>query len=1035
MQKTTTTCTASRYRQVNRIAGWAMAAMATTVYLLTLEPTASFWDCGEFIASGNRLEVGHPCGAPLFMLLVRFFTMFAPSAQLVPVLANALSALASGLTIMFLFWSIAHLAKKLVPSAPDGSMSWGHLVATMGAAAVGALAYTFSDTFWFSAVEGEVYATSSLFTALVFWAILRWEECAHEPYANRWLVLIAYLMGLSIGVHLLNLLAIPAIALVYYFKKYPYSFKGLCITIVISGAMLLVVLYGIIQGVVLLASKFELLLVNGLGMPIMSGVLVLGVALVGMLAWGLATTHRRGKVLLNTVLLGFAVILIGYSSYTAVVVRSLANPPMDQNSPDNMFSLLYYLNREQYGDRPLLYGQTFPAQAIERQANGAQYAPKDGRYVEVRKKYSLVYPSEHKMLLPRMFSPDPSHVEAYKQWSSFKGRPVKGYGPDGQPSTIYVPTMAENLRFLLSYQIGFMYMRYFMWNFAGRQNDIQGHGDCLKGNWISGIGPIDNARLGPQHLLPSTYAANKGRNRYFMLPLLLGIAGMAFQMRRHQPDFWVVMALFFMTGIAIVLYLNQTPYQPRERDYAYAGSFYAFAIWIGLGALALYNLAQRISSKPAMAAASTALCMAVPAIMAAQNWDDHDRSHSYLPADFGYNMLIGCKPNAVLFTYGDNDTFPLWYNQEVEGVRTDVRVANLSYLHGDWYIAQMQRKAHQSDPLPLQATFDKYYNSKRDAVLVYDKLPEPISLPQAIDFWLSDNPATELPSPFEPNARVNYIPSSNLFLPVDSAQVASSQTLPPHRMSQMLDTMRWKLSKRMLTKQGQVIYDLLANNHWQRPIYFGTTVASETYHGLDRFFELEGMMHRVVPVQTKHNRGVGAVNADQMYTNIMEKYRFRGLNHPRMYIDETKSRTVASYRSMFARLAHALIDQGENIRAVEVLDRCLELMPPEVAPLNYLALSLVEAYYRAGHEERATQMSTTMAQQASDELRYLLTAISPAQRSWLSNDARISMAILQNLWQFAQQHHNAAHAQQLSQTIELYYPMMEQPTATNARRP
>ena len=1034
MNSSANTCSASRYRFVNLVAGWAVAAVATVVYLLTMEPTASFWDCGEFIASGNRLEVGHPCGAPLFMLLVRFFTMFAPSAQLVPVMANALSALASGLTILFLFWSIAHLARKLVPINPDGSMALGHLVAVMGSAAVGALAYTFSDTFWFSAVEGEVYATSSLFTALVFWAILRWEECAHEPYANRWLVLIAYLMGLSIGVHLLNLLAIPAIAMVYYFKKYDYTFKGLCITVLISGAMLLAVLYGIIQGLVLVASKLELLLVNGLGLPFMSGALVLGATLVGLLAWGIVATHKKGKHLLNTLLLGFAVILMGYSSYTAVVVRSLANPPMDQNSPDNMFSLLYYLNREQYGDRPLFRGHTFTSQPIERKNEGVQYAPKDGRYVEVRKKYSYVYPDEQKMLLPRMFSPDPSHVEAYKQWSGFKGRPVKGYSAEGRPATIQIPTMGENLRFLLSYQIGFMYMRYFMWNFAGRQNDIQGHGDCLKGNWISGIGPIDNARLGPQSELPALYLANKGRNRYFMLPLLLGLAGMVLHLRRQRHDFWVVMALFFMTGIAIVLYLNQTPYQPRERDYAYAGSFYAFAIWIGLGVMALHSLLQRLRQGPATAAVATALCMAVPAIMAAQNWDDHDRSHSYLPADFGYNMLIGCKPNAVLFTYGDNDTFPLWYNQEVEGVRTDVRVANLSYLHGDWYIAQMQRKVHQSDPLPLQATFDKYYNSKRDAVLVYDKLNEAIALPQAIDFWLSDNPAAELQSPFEPGARANYIPSSNLYLAVDSAQVASSQTLAPHRMPQMLDTMRWKLNKRMLTKQGQVIYDLLANNRWQRPIYFGTTVASDTYHGLERFFELEGLMYRVVPVQAKPNRGVGAVNTDEMYVNIMEKYRFRGLNHPRMYIDETKARTVASYRSMFARLAHALIDQGENIRAVEVLDRCLELMPPEVAPFNYLSLAMVEAYYRAGYEERATQISTVMAQQAADELRYLFTVIDPIQRSWLPNDARLSMAILQNLWQFAQVYHNTDHAEQLSEPLELYYPLMEL-KANNARRP
>ena len=1022
----TDTCSAQRYNLVNRIVGWAVFAIASAVYLLTIEPTASFWDCGEFIASGNKLEVGHPCGAPMFMLMVRFFTMFAPSAQLVPVLANALSAMASAFTILFLFWSITHLGKKLVAINADGSLPLGQAIAVMGAGAVGALAYTFSDTFWFSAVEGEVYASSSLFTALVFWAILKWEDCADSPYANRWLVLIAYLMGLSIGVHLLNLLAIPAIALVYYFKKYDYTFKGLCITVLLSGVMLLAVLYGIIQGLVIVASKLELVLVNGIGMPTMSGVLLMAAALVGLLIWGIAASHRRGKVLLNTLLVSFAVILIGYSSYTVVVVRSAANPPMDQNSPDNMFSLLYYLNREQYGDRPLLYGQTFASQAIERKQTGVQYAPKDGRYVEVRKKYALVYPDGHKMLIPRMHSPEGRHVEAYKQWSSFEGKPVKGYTSEGKPTTIYTPTMAENIRFFLRYQLGFMYWRYFMWNFAGRQNDIQGHGDCLKGNWISGIGFIDNARLGPQNQLPATYANNKGRYRYFMLPLLLGIVGMVVHYRRKPTDFWVVMALFFMTGIAIVVYLNQTPYQPRERDYAYAGSFYAFAIWIGLGVMALHALLQRLSKSPAMAAAATAVCMGIPAIMAAQNWDDHDRSHCYLPVDFGYNMLIGCKPNAVLFTYGDNDTFPLWYNQEVEGVRTDVRVANLSYLHGDWYIEQMQRKTYQSDPLPLQTTFDKYYNSKRDAVLVYDKIAEPINLHQAVDFMLSDNPAAEVPSPFEPNARANYIPSSNLYLPIDTAQVAATGTIARERMHLATDTMRWRVGKRMVTKEGQVILDMLANNNWERPMYFGTTVASETYHGLDKFFDLEGMMYRVIPANLPKSRwGLGSVNVNDMYDNLMQKYRFRGLNHPKIYIDENKYRIVASYRNMFSRLANALIDNGENARAVEVLDRCLELMPTTTIPLNYYVLQMVEAYYRAGNNERALSLSNAMMEQTTDELRYNLTVLNAAQRASLVNDTRMNVAILQNLWQMANAYGQSEHAKQLLEPLERYYAKME----------
>ena len=1025
MTSQSNTCTAQRYGLINNVAGWCVFAIAAIVYLLTMEPTASFWDCGEFIASGYRLEVGHPCGAPLFMLMVRFFTMFAPSVELVPVLANALSALASAFTILFLFWSITHIGRKMVQPAADGSLSLSQTIVVIGAGAIGALAYTFSDTFWFSAVEGEVYASSSLFTALVFWAILKWESNADSPYANRWIVFIAYLMGLSIGVHLLNLLAIPAIALVYYFKRYTFSIKGLVATMAIAGAVLLAVLYGIIQGLVIVASKIELFLVNGLGMPLMSGVLLFIVLLVGFLGWGIYTTHRRGKVTLNTVLLSFAVILVGYSSYTAVVLRSAANPPMDQNSPDNMFSLLYYLNREQYGDRPLLYGQTFASQAIERKQTGVQYAPKDGKYVEVRKKYALEYAEGHKMLLPRMHSSDPRHIEAYKQWSGFEGKPTRGYTSDGKLTSINMPTMAENIRFFFRYQLGFMYFRYFMWNFAGRQNDIQGNGECLKGNWISGIGFIDNARLGSQSDLPALYANNKGRNRYFMLPLLLGLAGMIFHYRRKPTDFWVVMALFFMTGIAIVVYLNQTPYQPRERDYAYAGSFYAFAIWIGLGVMALHSLLQRLNKGPAMAAAATALGLVVPTIMAAQNWDDHDRSNSYIPADFGYNMLIGCKPNAVLFTYGDNDTFPLWYNQEVEGVRTDVRVANLSYLHGDWYIEQMQRKTYQSDPLPLQTTFEKYYNSKRDAVLVYDKLSEPIGLPQAIDFILSDNPAAELASPFEPGSRVNYFPSSQLFLAVDTTQVAATGTIAPERMHLAVDTMRWKISKRMVTKEGQVIFDMLVNNNWQRPMYFGTTVASETYHGLDRFFDLEGMMYRVIPAVAPKNRyGVGSVNIADMYTNLMEKYRFRELNNPKLYVDENKYRTLSSYRNMFARLANALIDNKENVKAVEVLDRCLHLMPVEYIPLNYYGLPIIEAYYRAGNIEKALMLSQNLSAQAIDELRYILTTLNVGQRAGLANDSHMNMAIAQNLWQMANAYGQTEHEQELRQAIERYYPML-----------
>jgi hypothetical protein len=710
------------FKRFNNIFGWVAFAIAAIVYLLSMEPTGSFWDCGEFIASGYKLEVGHPPGAPLFMLLVRFFTMFAPSTTMVPIFANALSALASAFTILFLFWSITHLARKAISNGAN-DFSLTRLILILSAGFVGAMAYTFSDTFWFSAVEGEVYATSSLFTALVFWAILKWEDEADRPYANRWLILIAYMMGLSIGIHLLNLLAIPAIVLVYYFRKYEVTRWGLVAALAISGILLITVLYGVIHGFVIFASKFELLFVNGFGLPYSSGVLFYALLVIVLLIAGLRYTYRRGKVLLNTILLGLTVILVGYSSYAAIVIRSSANPPMDQNSPDNMFSLLYYLNREQYGDRPLLYGQTFNAPAIDRKQGKATYIPKDGKYVVSSRKLSYVYDERFETLFPRMFSSEPQHVNAYKAWTNYTGRPVRVPGQDGNPQTLYVPTFGENLKFFFRYQVGFMYLRYFMWNFAGRQNDLQGHGDVLKGNWISGIPFIDNARLGPQDKLPSVLRSNKARNRYFMLPLLLGLAGLAFHYYRRSKDFWVVTALFVLTGFAIVVYLNQTPYQPRERDYAYAGSFYAFAIWVGLGVLALYELVRKAIDHPVAAAGTGVVCtLLVPVVMGVENWDDHDRSNRYISVDFGYNMLIGCKPNSILFTYGDNDTFPLWYNQEVEGVRTDVRVSNLSYLRGDWYIDQMKRKAYESDPLPLKMTHDKYHSGNRDVVLVADGL-------------------------------------------------------------------------------------------------------------------------------------------------------------------------------------------------------------------------------------------------------------------------------------------------------------------------
>lgn len=1014
------------FRKYNNIAGWIVFAIASLVYLATIEPTASFWDCGEFISSGYKLEVGHPPGAPFFMLMVRFFTMLAPTKELVPVFANAFSALASAFTILFLFWSITHLARKLV-IGENKEFNPTQFILIISAGVVGALAYTFSDTFWFSAVEGEVYATSSLFTALVFWAILKWEDSADEAYSNRWLILIAFLMGISIGVHLLNLLAIPAIVLVYYFKKYTYSLRGVIVALLVSGVLLLTVMYGIIHGVVVFASKFELLFVNGFGLPLMSGVLFYTALIIFLIIVGLRYTYRKGKYVLNTILLGLTVILIGYGSYAAIVIRSSANPPMDQNSPDNMFSLLYYLNREQYGDRPLLYGPSFSAQPVDKEDESVSYAPKNGKYVVVRKNSKYVYDPRFEMVFPRMYSStDEQHISAYKSWTDFKGKPITVYNQNREQQTIYVPTFGENLKFFFKYQLGYMYFRYFMWNFAGRQNDIQGHGEVTKGNWISGIPFIDDARLGPQDKLPAIYKNNKANNKYYLLPLLLGIAGVIFHYYRRKHDFWVVTALFVLTGIAIVVYLNQTPFQPRERDYAYAGSFYAFSIWIGLGVLALYELVSKLKDHPSTALATAGLCtLLVPGVMASQNWNDHDRSNCYIPADFGYNMLIGCKPNSILFTYGDNDTFPLWYNQEVEGVRTDVRVANLSYLRGDWYIEQMKRKAYESDPLPLRMTHNQYYSGKRDVVLVYDRIKEPIDVNQAVNFMLSDEPGAELQSPFDQTEKINYLPSSKLFFPIDKNQVIKTQTVDPDKYSKIVDTMKWSINKRMIMKDGQVILDMIGTNNWNRPMYYGTTVSGETYHGLDGYFQLEGLMFRIAPIQASRQWGVGNVNTSETYNNLMNKYRFRSISNPKVYIDENKSRIISNYRNLFARLANALIDEGKKDSALTVLNKCMEIIPTSTVPANYFVAMMIEGYYRAGDITNAVKYSNLLMNQSVEQLNFILINADKDAQKYLYNDLQINMAILQELYRMAEKYEKGDYLKQVSKEFERYISMLQ----------
>ena len=1011
------TITNKKYQLINNLAGWITFIIASAVYLLTIEPTASFWDCGEFIASGFKLEVGHPPGAPFFMLLMRFFTMLAPTTTLIPIFANALSVLASAFTILFLFWSVTHLARKLVV-AVDDKYTLTQVVLIIGSGLVGALTYTFSDTFWFSAVEAEVYATSSLFTALVFWAILKWENVAHEPYANRWLVFIAYLMGLSIGVHLLNLLAIPAIVMVYYFKKYTVTPWGVVKALGLSVVLLLIMMYGIIQGFIVGASKFELLFVNSFGLPFKSGLFFYLLLVAGLLIWGIHYTYRNSKAVLNTVLLCLAVVLIGYSTFALIVIRSSANPPMDQNSPDDTFSLLYYLNREQYGDRPLVMGNSFEAPVISKTQGSPQYFQKDGKYAVSSYKSNYKYDDRFVSFFPRMYSSDPQHVRSYKEWSNFKGRPIRVTGMSGDTEIKQVPTFGETMRFFFSYQVGHMYLRYFMWNFAGRQNDLQGQGEAVKGNWISGIPFIDNPRLGSQIDLPATFR-NKAHNRYYMLPLILGLAGLFFHYYRNRKDFWVVSLLFVLTGIAIVVYLNQTPNQPRERDYAYAGSFYAFSIWVGLGVMALFEAVRKAINNAPGAFLTTGLALVfVPGLMAFENWDDHDRSGSYIPVDFAYNALKSADPNAIVFSYGDNDTFPLWYAQEVEEVRTDVRVANLSYLRADWYIEQMLRKAYESEPLPASMKKEQYIVGTREVVLATDKITQPVHVKQAVDFMLSDNPSTKLNSPFERGETIDFFPSKNLYLPIDKEVIQKEGVVLPQYMHEVVDTMHWRLPSNYLLKDGQFLMDLMAYNNWQRPMYFAITVNTDTYQNLDKYFQLEGLVYRVVPIEANRVRGrYGKVNTEIMYNNLMNVYQYRSIADPKVYINENSTRIISNYRNIFGRLASALVAEGQNVKAVAVLDRCMEIIPYETVPFNFFALSLIEGYYQAGAVDKAVNYSRIYMDQCSNELGYLLS-LSDRLSGSVRGEVELSIYILQELYKMANSYEKGEHLAEIEKLFD-----------------
>lgn len=986
-----------KYNTLNNITGWLVFLVAAATYMITAEPTTSLWDCGEFIATAYKLEVGHPPGAPFFLMLARVASLFAfGDVSSAALMVNYLSALASAFTVLFLFWTITHITRKFFVKSIEGH-NIADLIIVLGSGVVGALAFTFSDSFWFSAVEGEVYALSSLFTAVVFWAILKWENVAHEKYSNRWLILIAYLMGLSIGVHLLNLLAIPAIVMVYYFKKYPVNWKGVLVALGISLALLGFVMYGIISGVVVLASKFELFFVNTLGMPFNSGIVFYFLVVISVLVFGIHYSLRKKKIILNTIISCVIMVLVGYTSYAMIIIRANADTPINENRPDNVFSLLSYLNREQYGDRPLLFGQYYNAPMEDVIEKDPYYFQKEGRYEISHYNYDLKYDSRFTTFFPRMYSPDPAHIMAYKSWSEVVGRQVEVVA-NNRARMESVPSFSENLKFFIKYQVGHMYMRYFLWNFVGRQNDEQGSGGILKGNWISGISFIDERLIGSQERLPESIKKDPSRNTYYFLPFLLGILGLILLLEQNKRDFTVTVLLFIMTGLAIVVYLNQTPYQPRERDYAYVGSFYVFALWIGIGVAAIYSWIKSEKMKLLRAVATVLLCLLlVPGIMAKENFDDHNRSGRYTAWAYAYNYLNSCAPNAILFTFGDNDTFPLWYLQEVEGIRTDVRVVNTMLLNTEWYIDQMKKKAYNSEPLPISMTPDQYGPGQRGRVYLFDQVKEYIPLKDAVAYAASNDPRTKTIKGY--NQEIEHIPGKNFILNVDSLAAIQSGAVKPEDVKKLEKDILFRIEGNHIDKSQLAALDIIANNNWQRPIYF-VACNNEATFGLDDYLQLEGFAYRLVPLKPENAPYLecGRVATDIMYNNLMRIFNYGRMEQPDVYMDHFNRRTlnVIKFRNLFAQLAQALIEENKNDSAIKVLDKCLELTPVSKIPDDINSIYIAQAYAMAGEYEKAKNLIERYTVALDEEMNYFFS-LRKGLRQLIDYDIRYNLEALNQL--------------------------------------
>ena len=974
------------YSKINNLLGWLTFIIATLTYVLTVEPTASFWDAGEFIAAAYKMQVVHQPGAPLFLMLQNLFSNFAMgNKEMIAYWMNVGSAVSSGFTILFLFWTITALARKVIV-AKDVEITQAQLIQIMGAGLVGALAYTFSDTFWFSAVESEVYAMASLCTAVVFWAILKWDAHADEPYSERWLIFIAYIMGLSIGVHLLNLLTIPALALVVYFRKNQNPTNAGAIKALLIGCVVLaLILWGIIQYSIKFAAYFDLFFVNSLGLGFGSGVWLFALIVVGGLIYGIYYSARHAKHMLNIVLLSISFILFGYSSFTMVVVRAEANPTLNNSDPDNTFAILSYLNREQYGDDPLIKGPYFDSKPVEYIEGAAIYRKGEENYIKVGNKPKYAYDRE--TLLPRVYSSNPQHVNTYRNWLNL-----------GENES---PTFGDNFKFLFSYQIGHMYARYFMWNFAGRQNDQQGHGNYTDGNWISGIKFVDQIRLGGQNALPDSQSNNPSRNTYFFLPLILGLLGAFWHFKRNQKDAGIVGLLFFFTGIAIVLYLNQNPLQPRERDYAFAGSFYAFAIWIGFGVLAIGDfIKKKTNPKNAAIAATVVALLAAPVLMAFQNWDDHDRSGKTTARDLAINYLESCAPNAILFTYGDNDTYPLWYVQEVENIRPDVRVVNLSLLSADWYLRQMKDKVNEADALPISMKDEQFVQGVRDIIRYSDYgIAGDIELENILGILLSDNPQDQQVT--QDGSRENFLPTKNFKLSINKQDIIKNGVVPQSLQDQIVDSMTWTYNKDYVSRTELAILDILVHNNWERPIYFARTVPSDNYIGLDSYLVSEGFTYRLVPIKAAAEENIEMqserINTEAMYENTMNKFVWGNLKNAD-YLDPESYGMLNLIMNNFNMLSNELVKEGKMEEARAVMKRSLAVIPEKIYAMRETLQkqSMAESLYKVGDVENANRIVSTTTDYLEQNLNYFFT-IAETKPNLEVNNIQLGMYVLHSL--------------------------------------